>query len=337
MKPEMSTRGRVVLCSWTVFGRVRWGKGGEEWEGRGLTGMPGDDGEIVAVARPLERVLRAAQLLELHRELALLHLVVREHLEVAREPDLLRGPDEPLCRVVLVPAYGVPVVHRELVVEVVVALADGDERGDEVVPRRVLVVERRLAQPVRERVHAERRLRRAAHESGMMKKKKKGTHMVHEHQAQHRRVHVPAGIVPPQHPGHGGREHEADEEDERDKVLVLPAHDGALGEVADVREPGPAPRLDEQPAHVGVREAALGVVRVELGVGVAVVRAVAAGPPLDGALDGTRAGDREEVLQRLGRVVRAVRPEAVVPSGNACYIWMSMSLRAKNKATHRGL
>ena len=78
---------------------------------------------------------------------------------MARQPDLLAHIYEPLGRVVLVPPDRVTVVHRELVVEVVVALADGSKRGDEVVARRVLVVERSLAEPVRERVHAERRLK----------------------------------------------------------------------------------------------------------------------------------------------------------------------------------
>ena len=41
---------------------------------------------------------------------------------------------------------------------VVVALADGDERGEDVVARRVLAVERRVTEPVRQRVDAEGRV-----------------------------------------------------------------------------------------------------------------------------------------------------------------------------------
>lgn len=65
------------------------------------------------------------------------------------EPDFLAGGDEPFGGVVLVPLDRVAVVHGELVVEVVVPLADGDEGGDHVVSRGVLVVEGRLAEPVR--------------------------------------------------------------------------------------------------------------------------------------------------------------------------------------------
>ena len=59
---------------------------------------------------------------------------------------------------VLVPLYCVSVVHWELVVEVVVSLADGNEGGDEVIFWSVLIVKRTVAEPVRERVDAEGRL-----------------------------------------------------------------------------------------------------------------------------------------------------------------------------------
>jgi hypothetical protein len=48
-------------------------------------------------------------------------------------PSFFHGPDEPLGRVVLVPFDSVSVVHRELVVEIVVALPDGNEGGDDMI------------------------------------------------------------------------------------------------------------------------------------------------------------------------------------------------------------
>ena len=107
------------------------------------------------IRRPRDSILLGAETLQLHRKLALLDLVVGERLEVRREAELAAHPDEPLRRVVLVPLDRVTVVHGELVVEVVVALANGAERGDHVVARSVLVIERSLSEPVRERVHAE--------------------------------------------------------------------------------------------------------------------------------------------------------------------------------------
>ena len=107
---------------------------------------------------PDDLFLDLAHLLELHGQLALLDLVVRERLELRREANELASLDEPLGRVVLEPLDRVAVVRGELVVEVVVALADGDQCGDEVIARGVLVVERRLSEPVGKRVNAERGL-----------------------------------------------------------------------------------------------------------------------------------------------------------------------------------
>lgn len=59
-------------------------------------------------------------------------------------------------------------------------------------------------------------------------------------------------------------------------------------------------------------------VGVEIGVGVAVVSAVAARPPLDGTFDGAGATEGEEVLEGEGCGVGAVRPQAMVASGDAC-------------------
>ena len=63
---------------------------------------------------------------------------------------LFHGPDEPFGRVVLVPFDSVSVVHGELVMEIVIALSDGDEGGDHVIAGCVLVVEGSLTEPVSE-------------------------------------------------------------------------------------------------------------------------------------------------------------------------------------------
>ena len=105
------------------------------------TRLPRDDGEVARFLWPLDRVLLSTKTLERLREHALLDLVLGEDLEVARKTKPGADPDEPLRRVVLVPLDRVAVVHGELVVEIVVALADGDERGDEVVARRVRVAQ----------------------------------------------------------------------------------------------------------------------------------------------------------------------------------------------------
>ena len=77
------------------------------------------------------------------------------YLEMGSEAEERHNADEPLCRVVLVPSDGIPEVHWELVVEVVVAFANGDQSSDDVVAWRVLVVKWCLSKIMSKRVDAE--------------------------------------------------------------------------------------------------------------------------------------------------------------------------------------
>jgi hypothetical protein len=67
---------------------------------------------------------------------------------MASQANLLAHPDEPLGRIILVPLDGISIVHGELVVEIVVSLADGNECCDKVITRSIFVIERCLAEPV---------------------------------------------------------------------------------------------------------------------------------------------------------------------------------------------
>ena len=69
---------------------------------------------------------------------------------MARESKLLHHPDKPFRGVILIPLDGIAVVHRELVVEIVVALANGDKCSDQVIARCVLVIKGSLTEPVSE-------------------------------------------------------------------------------------------------------------------------------------------------------------------------------------------
>jgi hypothetical protein len=197
-----------------------------------------------------------------------------------RQTDLGAKRDEPLGRVILVPPNGVPIVRRELVMKIVIALAKGDEGRDQVVPRRMPIVERRFPKPMGERVEREDAVVHAAH-------------------PQRARIHPPAPPIAPEIAGNRSREREAHEDDERHVPSLLPAHDRALAEIAHVRHTGPAPGLDEHPADVAPPEPAIGVIRVEIGVDVAVVCAVPTSPPSNRALGGTGTSKSEEYLQGL--------------------------------------
>lgn len=66
------------------------------------------------------------------------------------------GTDEPFSGIILVPFNGVAVVHGELVVKIVVSLANRDDGGDEMIARGMLVIKGCLAKVMGETVYAER-------------------------------------------------------------------------------------------------------------------------------------------------------------------------------------
>ena len=98
---------------------------------------------------------------------------------------------------------------------------------------------------------------------------------------------------------------------------MLPPNDGVLAQIADVGDTGLAAGFHQHPANVRVEETFVGIVWVQLGVGVAMVSAVATRPPFNGTFNSARTSNSKEVLQWYRRVIRAVCPKAVVPSGNA--------------------
>ena len=89
---------------------------------------------------PSDRVLLLFELFELHSELALGNFILREHVKMRGQPDCSAPGNEPLGGIELVPPDSVPVVHWELVMEVVVPFAEGYQRRQQVVPRCQLVV-----------------------------------------------------------------------------------------------------------------------------------------------------------------------------------------------------
>ena len=160
------------------------------------------------------------------------------------------------------------------------------------------VVERRLPEPVGERV----------------KRKYAVVHHAHPHRP---RVDVPAAPVAPEIPRDGGGDGETHEEDQPHVPPLLPAYDRALAEVAHVGDTGVAPRLDEHPANVAPPKTVVCIIRIEVGVDVAVVSTVATGPPPNRTLGSTGTSQGEEYLQGVRSIVRAMRPKAVISCGNA--------------------
>jgi hypothetical protein len=263
-----------------------------------LEGVPADDGEVVGIHGPLDLVALSLQLLQFHGQLSLLDFVLGESLELVSQAEPLHSNDEPLGGVVLVPSDGVAVVHGELVVEVVVAFTHGDESGDEVVTGSVLVIEGRFAEVVGKGVDAEGR-------------------MMDESRAHSTSVEETTLEVSPKEAGNEGRDDVAHEDQEPDVVVVLPADDPVLAEVADVGDTRLATGLDEHPTHVRPPETLVSRVRVKVGVGVAVVGTVTTRPPLDGTLDGASTSQSEPDFKSLGGIVGAVSPETMIASSDA--------------------
>jgi hypothetical protein len=226
-------------------------------------------------------------------------------LQMRRQANFGAKRDEPFGGIILIPSNGIPIVRRELVMKVVIAFPERDEGGDQMVPRRMPIVERRLSEPMRERVERE---------DAMM-------HQAHAHRS---RVDVPASPIAPEITRNRGRDGEAHEEDEGHVPPLLPAHDRALAEVAHVGHAGPTPRLDEHPADMTPPEAAVGVIWIKVGVDVAVVCAVAPSPPSDRTLGGAGTCQSKEYLKRQRRVVGTMRPKAVVTSRDA---WREREVR----------
>ena len=141
-------------------------------------------------------------------------------------------------------------------------------------------------------------------------------------------IHVATCGIVPEEPGNDSRNNEAHQKNELDIMAMLPLDNIVLREVADVRNTWSPAGFDEHPAHVRPPETFVGIVRVQVGISVAVVRTVASRPPLDGALNGTCSGQSKEVLKWLRRVVGPVRPQAVVASRDAFF--PGLKLRVSN-------
>lgn len=99
----------------------------------------------------------------------------KTNLQLGGQTKLLHSPDEPLGRIVLVPFDSISIVHRELVMEVMITLSDGDEGGDHMISGCVLVIERSLAKPVSERIDTKGRLSQIIQPDESCKRRRKHT------------------------------------------------------------------------------------------------------------------------------------------------------------------
>jgi hypothetical protein len=201
----------------------------------------------------------------------------RIYLQMRGKTHPTTNGDEPFGGVVLIPPDGVPKIRGELVVEVVITLAQCNHCSDDMITGSVLVVKRCITEPVRQRVNAE---------CGVMEEEKSGSSG----------IEISAPPIAPKYSRNSGWNTKAHKEDEPDIPTVLPPDNLVFAEIRDIRDTRFAPRLDDHPANVRPQQTAMGIIRVEVRIRVPVVRAMSTRPPLDRPLHRTCTSNSKKVL-----------------------------------------
>ena len=218
--------------------------------------FPIHDWKLLEWNTPIKSLSLLVEFLLQLLETSLFDFVVLELLEIISEAELLPDPDRPLCRVILMPFDSIAVIRGEFVVEVVVTLSECDESCDNVITRRVAVIEWLITEPMCQRVDTEGSL-------------------LNDENSENSRVDESSPPISPSEAGNQRRENHAHEDNALDVVSVLPDNDGIIVEVGDV---GTADSLwvllQQHPSEVRVDETLANGVWVLVGIGVTVVSSV---------------------------------------------------------------
>ena len=203
--------------------------------------------------------------------------------KAARQSGDPQGGDEPLGRIPLIPAHAVAEVGRELVVEVVVALAVRHEGEQTVVPRGILFRVRPRSPQVGHGVDHEGRV--MDHDDAKETAPEKPAERTAEQRSDHRRNPEPREDADPVVPA------------------VLPAHEPVGLQVGHVLVAALGRLRVEEPENVRPQAPALDAVGVPVAVHVSVMVPVIRGPLQGRVLEGHRAEEEVNRLeQRMGDV-----------------------------------
>lgn len=188
----------------------------------------------------------------------------------------------------------------EGVVEVVVALAKGEERHEPTVPGGAAVRVGLGAKGVAERIDEERRVmdKHGARDSGDEERAERGVRAAPE-------------------PAEDGRQDETREHPDHHVILVLPPHQRVALEVRHAGEGVRLAELEHDPAHVRVEETLRDVVGILLVVSVFVMPPVVIAPRQRGVLERRRAEDERDQPHWPGRLKGVVGEEPVVAQRDA--------------------
>lgn len=225
------------------------------------------------------------KLLLLLLQAAFLDFIGAELLEIIGKTELLPEPNRPFGGIILMPLNGIAVVGGEFVMEVVIALTKCDQRSDDMIPRRVAVIEWLVSEPVSQGIDAE---------SGLLD----------EEDAEDARVDEATQPISPTQPCNDRGKDETHEDDDLQVILVLPDNDRIFIQVGDIGTSNPLwVLLHDHPSNVRVQKPFPDRIWVFIGIGISVVGAVVAGPPSDRTLDSTTAdGGEEDPQRKSGRV-----------------------------------
>lgn len=141
--------------------------------------------------------------------------------------------------------------------------------------------------------------------------------MMHENQSQQTGIYIATLPIAPSKTRNKSRENDTHDEHQLEVVTMLPFNNVILGKVTDIRHARLTPGLHDHPANVRPKQAFVGIVGIKVGIGVAVVSAVATCPPSDGALNCACTKHGKCILQWPGGIVGTVCPKTVVACSDA--------------------
>lgn len=107
---------------------------------------------------------------------------------------------------------------------------------------------------------------------------------MNKHQPDRASIEVAAFPVTPKQPANHSWNDERHHQHDIQVIAVLPLCDVVLPEIANICSTGFPTRLENDPPDVREQQPFVRVVRIEIGVGIAMVGTMTSGPPSDGAL-----------------------------------------------------
>lgn len=183
-------------------------------------------------------------------------------------------------KLTLMPFNSIAVIARELVVEIVVSFAEGDKSSNDVISRRVAVIEGLIAEPMGQGVHTE-------------------CGLLDEENSEDTCIDKPTNPVTPSETGNKSWEDQSHENNNPEVVLVLPDDNGVLVQVGNIGSANSlGVLLHNHPSQMRVHKTLAYTVRVLFGVGITMVSPVVSGPPTNRSLNSTTSNSSEEELKR---------------------------------------